>query len=374
VSAAPAQRRVRVVQVVNSLAPAGAERVTVELARRLDPDRFDVHVLVVRDGPLRAELQAAGVAVSVTGGEFDLRAPAVVARMHAQMRSFRPDIVHTHLIGADVVGRTAALLAGVPVIVSTQHDVYERPGVLAAFRRLSARRVSAVAAVSDAVVPYCLERLHMPAERVVVIPNGVDVDRVRCERAPTQGFAFGALGSLVPAKAHDTLLRAFARAELPASTRLRIAGEGPLREPLTALAEELGIAPRVDLLGQVEDVAEFFAGVDAFVHPSREEGLPLALLEAMAAGLPVIATRLPALSAALDDGAAGLLVPRDDPDALARALERVCACGPDTQRMAQTALERACELYSVDRMVEEYAALYERLLAGVFAEAVDARD
>ncbi len=357
-------RRFRVIQVVNSLAPAGAERLTTDLARTLDPEEFEVHVLVVRDGRLREYVEEAGLPLVSTGFEFDYTFPFVIARMTAYIREKQPDIVHTHMLGSDIVGRIAALFAGTPIIISTQHDTQKRRWIYRVYRRLTASMVDSTVACSEAVADFCRTQIKAPEERVVTIENGIDVERYKAGEAPwREPVTFGAVGSLIPVKGHDVLLGAFKRvaAEMP-SARLLIAGEGVEREHLEALIDEYGLADRVTLLGRVDDVVEVLKQVDVFVHPSRTEGQPLAVLEAMAAAKPIVASDIPALSETLAGGETGRLVPPDDEDALAEAMLEVASDPEAAREMGERAQRRAEENYSLDKTVGEYASLYRRLL------------
>jgi len=356
--------RIRVVQAVNSLALAGAERTTTELACALDPEQFEVHVVVVRDGPLRARLEAEGVAVHVVGGEFDWRFPLTIARTARVLRELRPMIVHTHMIGSDITGFCAARLAHVPIVLTTQHDTYHRAWRYDRFRRWSAPRLAATVAISPTVVEYCTQSLHVPASRVHVIENAVDMRRFEpavCEqrRPPT----FGAMGTLIPIKGHDTLVEAFARA-LPAmpGARLLVAGQGPLRSELEHQVRALGVADSVELLGLVADVPAFLRDVDVLVHPSRQEAFGLAIVEGMAACKPIIASDLPAIRHVLREGDAGVLVRVDDAGALASAMERVAGDLDSARELARRGFDHAREFYSRTRMADEYAALYRTLL------------
>ena len=356
--------RIRIVQVVNSLAPAGAEMLTADLARSLDPDKWDVHVLVVRDGSLRSRIEQAGLPVYRTGYAFDYTFPFALAKMVEHINRVKPHIVHTHLLGSDILGRIAALIAGTPIIVSTQHDVYQRSILYELYRRFSGRFISAQVAISDGVAVFCRNRLKTPDEKLYVIANGVDPSRFAvAETAWREPPTFGAVGSLIPVKGHEYLIDAFARVaqEIPGA-RLLIAGEGSERAALEALAEKRDISGSVELMGLVSDMPGFLAEIDVLVHSSLMEGLPLAVLEAMAAAKPVIASDIPALADLLEQGETGELVPPADSSALAQAMLEV-ARDPETARAkGRRARERVVASYSLESTVAGYAKLYDRLV------------
>lgn len=352
--------------IVNSLALAGAERATVDLACSLGSAGWDVSLLVVRDGPLRARLDAAGIPVVVTGGEFDWRWPLVVGRMLRQLRRSRPDIVHTNLIGSDIVGGIAAHLARVPIIVSTQHDSYARPAVFDLYRRWSGPRTDAVVAVAPGLVEYCVSARHVPRERVYVIPNGVDVGRFEVAHAEQRRPpVFGAVGSLIRVKGHDVLLRAFAalHAEEPGA-RLVVAGDGPERSVLVRDAEALGVGRFVGFPGTVGDIPQFLSGIDVFVQPSRQEAMPVAVLEAMAAGKAVIASDIPTLRALVSGWPEpiALLVPVDDADSLVKAMKRLLVRPDLAGRLGDAAYAMVRSEYTIERSTEAHVRLYRSLL------------
>lgn len=357
--------RIKVVHAVNSLALAGAERTTTEIVCSLDPTEFDVHVLVVRNGPLSARLAQAGVAVHVVGGEFDIRFPLTVARTVRVLRALAPSIVHTHMIGSDITAGLAARLAGVPVWLTTQHDTYHRAWPFNLFRRWSGPRLDAAVAISPSVVEYCRESLHVPAERIHVIENAVELDRfepaLRPQRRPP---TFGAIGTLIPVKGHETLIEAFAQVvtSVPGS-RLILAGQGPMLGRLKATVDRLGLAQSVEFRGLVDDIPEFLGEVDILVHPSLQEAFGLALVEGMASRKAVIASDLPAIRHVLGDGAAGLLVKPGDVGGLAEAMHRLGTDVGEARRLAEAGFRRAEAQYCGSRMAGQYAALYHLLLA-----------
>ena len=355
-----------VVQVTNSLARAGAERIAIDLARRLDPREWDVHVVVVRDGPLREYVEGEGIHLYQTGHGFDRTAVLALIKMVIYFRTMRPEIVHTHLLGSDIVGRVAALLAGVPVIVSTQHDMLPRPWHWRLYKRMTARAATTVACSSQ-VADYCRSTLKIPSGRLQKIDNGVDVDMFASAAHPRTGpVRFGAVGSLTPVKGHRILIEAFAQvvAEIP-DARLIIAGEGVEREALTRRSRELGLGDSVELRGIVHNVPELLGEIDVFVHPSLSEGLPLALLEAMAAARPCIATQVAVLPEVLGCPESGACVPPSEPGALADAMIHLAREPEVAANMGLRAQGRVRERYSIERTTGAYAELYRNLLAGV---------
>ncbi|MBN2404440.1 MAG: glycosyltransferase [Coriobacteriia bacterium] len=359
-----ATQRIRIVQVVNSLAPAGAEMLTTNLSNSLDPDKWDVHVLVVRGGQLRERIEQAGLPIYETGYAFDHTFPLALAKMVQYINAVEPCIVHTHLLGSDILGRIAAVLAGVPIIVSTQHDTYMRPLFYRWYQRYSARFITAQVAISDTVAEFCRTQLRTPEDKLHVISNGVEPSRFAAARTPWRDPpTFGAVGSLIPIKGHAYLIEAFAQvAKTIPGTRLLLAGDGSEREALQALAIKMGVSDSVHFEGMVSDIPAFLARIDVLVHPSMMEGLGIAVLEAMAAAKPVIASDIPALAEVLDGGRAGELVPSGDSDALARIMLKVIRNPQAACTMGRLAENRVINSYSLTSTVAQYSNLYSQLL------------
>jgi glycosyltransferase involved in cell wall biosynthesis len=289
------------------------------------------------------------------------------------MRRFRPDVVHTHLTKSDAVGLAAAVLAGAPARISTVHSAdprLERLPWRTAFAAIL-RCAHRVVAVSPAVREHLRRFVGLGEPRVTVIPNSVDVGRfdssfvaMRQEPPPERPRVVGIIGRLVPEKGHDDLLRAFSRIRARrGGVELEIVGEGPLRDRLERQAEELGLAAHVRFTGFVDDIAGVLRRIDVLAMPSRFEGLPLALLEGMAAALPIVAARVGGIPDAVTDGEHGLLVPAGDVPALAAAIGDLLDDRPKAILLGRTARTRAEREF--DRRVahEKVVQLYQAVLS-----------
>lgn len=356
--------KTRVLEVLASLRRAGAEQVVVSLACGLDRSRFEVEVVSLYDafpGGFEPVLEGCGIAVRHLGKRrgFD---PRMFARVREVVRDFRPDIVHTH----SYVLRYA-LTAGAPAYVHTVHNIAEKEVEWAGrlLQQFAFRRGVAAVAISD-LVAQSFRRVY-GIDPAAVIPNGIPLDRFGRESdwRERNGFASGDLlmvsvARLEPQKNPLGLLEAFAAAGVGASCRLLLAGDGSLRRETEAKAAALGIAERVRFLGARTDVAEMLAACDLFVLASDWEGSPVSILEAMASGLPVIATAVGGVPELVEDGVSGLLAPPGDAVALAAALRRLASDPEARRRFGQAGRERA-ERFGAGRMVAAYAELFERL-------------
>lgn len=360
-----------VLYLITDLDVGGAERVLLETVRRLDRRRFrPVVSSLAPAGALAREFARLGVPVRALG----MRGPADAARAAGLLRLLRRerfDILHTHLFHANVLGRLAARAAGVPVVVSTVHVAEPRRWHVL-LEGLTSGLVDRFVTVSEAVRRYMLRRAHLPAEKVLVIRNGVDPARFRLPRGRfrraegigPEEFLITTVGRLDVQKGLVYLLRAAREvAARRPEVRFLVVGEGPLRDRLLRERDALGLGERVRFLGFRRDVPRILVDSDLFVLPSLWEGLPIALLEAMAAGLAVVATDVEGVREAVTHEQEGLIVPPGDPEALAAALMRVVEDAGLRERLAASAHRRAVEEFGWEKVVAATMALYERLLS-----------
>jgi len=364
---------IRVLQIITSLGIGGAERLVVSAATGLPPARFEQAICVLTErGPLAAEAEAAGAPVFCIGEFPGLRHPLAFARLVRTIRAFRPTIVHTHLQSANLYGRLAARLAGVPIVVSTEHNVYAtKPRRYVAVERWLARRTDALVAVSGDVRQFLGDQLGVAPSAIRIVANGVAVrapspERVAALRARIgggAGFTLGTIASLTPKKGHEFLLGAVAQLrDRGVSCTLVLAGDGPERPRLEALAERLGLAGRVHFLGIVSQAADVLAAIDLFVLPSLVEGLPLALLEAMLAGTAVVATAVGGVPEVVESGVNGVLVRPANEMELADAIATL-ACSPELRaRLAARARATIERGFTESAYLESLSSLYLELL------------
>lgn len=324
-------------------------------------EEFDVAV-ACPEGDLATALRRANLPVLLVPGADRSFSGQALRSLTGLMRQWRPQIVHTH---GSLAGRVAASLVGAR-IVYTKHGLaaaeersiqLRSPGSVlkrASVRLMADRIVAVSGAVKDALVAAGAD-----AARIRVIPGGVDPADYAAVPPPVPGVV-GALGRLEPEKGFDVLLDAVA--QLPPEVRLVLGGSGLEQEALAAQVDALGLQHRVTLTGFVADVPAFLGQTGIFVLPSRSEGLGLVLLEAMAAGRPVVASRVGGIPEVVLDGETGLLVPPEDPGALADAIRRLLEDPSLAQRLGEAGRRRVEAVFSAERMAEQTAALYEELM------------
>jgi sugar transferase (PEP-CTERM/EpsH1 system associated) len=297
--------------------------------------------------------------------------PSLVLQLYRIFRRERPHIVHTHAWGTLCEGVLAARLARIPIVVHGEHGTLQLKSYQARVQRLVWQRVDRVLSVSSRLAERMSAHTGFPLDRITVIRNGVDLTRFHpVGRAaarltlglPVEGLIIGTAGRLVPVKDQASLLDAFARlkAEGIGFTGV-IAGEGPLRAELEARARANGLSDCVRFLGHRPDVERVFAALDVFVLSSRSEGLSNTILEAMASRLPIVATRVGGADELVDDGATGLLVAPESPDALSVALGRLVGDAALREAMGAAGRRRALGRFTLDRMVRTYEHLYREL-------------
>lgn len=296
------------------------------------------------------------------------------------MRDYRPSIVHTHLSKAGLLGRTAAMLASSRAIrVHTFHGTVfqgyfgaRSSNGLRWIERTLGSRTTAVIALSDRQRQELESERVCPPERIHVVPLGIDLARfgggdraaarAQLDLDPQRPLVLS-IGRLVPIKRLDRLLRAFAQAVvLVPDARLVVVGDGPEREPLTALAEDLGITSHTTFAGWSRDSQIWYAAADVVALTSHREGTPLALIEAAAASRPVVATDVGGVADIVDDGVSGYVVGADDIAAIADAIVRVLADPRHADAMGRAAFERS-DRWTADRLVGDLDRLYRDLLA-----------
>lgn len=368
--------RARILLLIKGLGVGGAERLLEAALPHLDRDRFDYRVAYML--PWKTALVPAFEAAGITVHDLKMRLPGdprALARLVALLRRERINLVHGHLPMAGIWGRVAARLAGVPHVVYTEHNVPERYALpTRVLNQLTYAMNDTVIAVSDEV-RRAIEGYSNGRPTIVTVLNAVDADTlasVPVEREAVRrefGFPSGALlvttvGNLTPKKRHAHLLAAAARVlTRHPGARFLLVGQGPLAETLRAEAQRLKLDGRLVFAGFRPDAVSLMAASDVFVLSSIHEGLPVALLEAMALGKPSVVTRVGGIPEATDE-ASSILVPPEHPEALADGIDALLASPDLRTRMGEAARRRARVRYGVPQMVQAVEAIYAGLLWG----------
>jgi len=358
---------VRIVQIAETLEVGGVERLAVSLALEQRRAGHEPYLYcLMRGGLLADKARAEGIPVRV----FDKTpgvSPRLVVRLTRQLREDAADVVHTHNPGVHPYGALAARLAGIAAVVNTRHGVTTSAGATHVERYFRATMclTGRVVCVSDHSRRVLVGQRRLPARKACVIHNGVTVSEfggsARC-RENGHGARFGTVGRLVPVKGHRILIAAFAMLlrRMP-EAHLSIAGDGPLFGEIRNDIDDLGIGARVALKGETRDVPGMLRNFDFFVCSSVSEGLPLTVLEAMAAGLPIVSTRVGGVPEVAPEGQVAWYCDPGNADDLARAMYEA-ANSADAGERGCAARAIACSRFTISHTQQEYDKLYREVL------------
>lgn len=370
----------RILHVITRLPIGGAERMLIGVLRNLDHDRFTSEVCCIQDrGELATEVEGMHIPLHALGlmrsNRFDY---LVVKALRRLIRERRIDLVHCHLYHANLYGRLAAWRERVPAIASV-HNTYIRHKWHRHFiNRLLARISFRVTAGSADVEKDILCHDHVGPEKLVRLPNCIDLDRTYSALDTSEAkerigldpanVVIGTVGRMEEQKGHAILLDAFSLLRsmpgVPAdSLRLLVVGDGRLKPATEARAARLGITDACRFPGSITHLGDVYRAIDVFVMPSLWEGLSLAMLEAMAAGLPMVATDVGGVRDVLGDNRYGLLVPPGDPVVLAQALAKLLIDPQKRCELADSGRRHVRDNYSVAYLSRQLGELYESALS-----------
>ena len=369
----PAASPLRVMHVTYKFGVGGMEVGIAKLVNGLDPARVESSICSSVPGDSLKERLRPGVRL------FELNRrrgndPKLVADLYRLFKRERPHVVHTHRWGTLLEGAIAARLAGVPYIVHGEHGTLETRGHNAWVQRRLWHRVDRVLSVSSRLAERMARDIGFPLDRITVIRNGLDLNRFQpnadkpaAKRAlgiPPDRLLIGTVGRTVPVKDHPTFLRALARVrEAGIEFTAVIAGTGPAFQDTQRLVESLNLA-EVRLLGNRDDVHEILGAFDIFVLSSTSEGLSNTIQEAMATGLPVVATNVGGADELVMEGATGILTPSGDDRAMADALVGLARDDARRGGVGRGGAGGGRAHFGIERMFRDYEEMYLSLGAG----------
>jgi glycosyltransferase involved in cell wall biosynthesis len=354
-------------QLVYSLCIGGSEKVAVEITSNLDASAFRSHVCALDlDGELAQDLASNGIPSHVMhrrGLEW-----GIFRRLYRLFKQSGIDVVHTHHFTQLFYAAIPARLAGARLI-HTEHEFfsYTQSTTARALIRPLLRLCDRMTAVGPEVRNYFVQTIGIPEHRVTVVPNGVAVQAFDYDRGTArqelgvgrEEFVIGTIGRLEPEKDQKTLLDVFRliRAKHP-NVRLIIAGDGSMAAELRAHAERVGVADATSFLGYRRDIARLLAAMDIFVLTSVREGLPISLIEAMAARRPVVASNIGSIRDLVQEDRTGLLAPAQDTAAFAAAIERLMRAPDLRQRLVEAGRDSVEASFSLPAVIGAYETLY----------------
>ncbi len=358
--------------LVYSLHTGGLENGVVNLCNRITPERFEPSVCVfLEGGALESRLEQGRIALTAVRPDASID-PTMPLRLASLLRRHHIDVLHTHSWGTLVEGVLAAKMARTPWVIHGEHGVMEERPRNVPIQRWLWSRVNQVTAVAEPLADRMASVVGYPRDRICVIPNGVDTERFQPQRTdvtalrreftlPADGLLIGTVARLVPVKNHLGVVRATAELRarnIPAV--LALAGEGPLREAIESEASKLGIAQHVHLLGNISQVERFLNALDIFVLNSNSEGMSNTMLEAMACGLPVVATSVGSNTSLAVNEESAVFVPAENDTALVETLWKLATNPTVCRELGEAARKRIEAEFSIARMVHDYESLYLR--------------
>jgi glycosyltransferase involved in cell wall biosynthesis len=367
----------RILFLSTSMGMGGADKLLLTAAETMRSHGQQVLIVSMTAlGPMGVEARSLGIPTESLEMRRGVPDPRGFVRLVRLVRSWRPDIVHSHMVHANLMARMLRLVVRVPVLISTIHNIYEGGRARMAAYRLSNRLVDHMTIVSDAAADRFVSDRIVPRRLLTVVPNGVDTERFRNVPAGTRDalrsslgltdeFVWLAVGRFEIAKDYPNMLEAFAqvRERQPRSVLLLV-GRGSLQPETEALARGRGLADAVRFLGVRHDIPEVMSSADGYVMSSAWEGMPMVLLEAAAAGLPIVATKVGGNHEVVRDRESGYLAPPRDSTALAQAMQRLMRLSPEERRtMGERGQEHVRAHYGLQRVAEQWEGLYGELLA-----------
>jgi glycosyltransferase involved in cell wall biosynthesis len=367
----------KILHLIDHMGAGGAQEILLDLLEVRSPG-METQVCALRDHilpPARRRLEAAGVPYDSLGlSKSSLNAPLAI---RSRVQTLAQDIVHAHLDFANTLGLAAALTAargGSRFVGQFDNDPkYQRPLLNRLVGRLVAPKIDAYIVLCPSIQRSASRLLGISTDRLPIIPPGINLHHFNPQGAIDQNVVqrlrggarrvLGTVARLVPQKGLDHLIDSLpVLLETEPSTRLLLVGDGPLRRALERKAENLGVSEAVSFTGHLDRVVEAYRAMDVLVLPSRYEGFGLVLAEAMAMGVPIVATNVVGIEDVVTNGSNGLLVPYGDPIALAGAALRLFEDLPLRERLVSRGHQEASSRYTREQMAARTEALYDEIL------------
>ncbi|HBO81021.1 glycosyltransferase [Cupriavidus metallidurans] len=362
----------RIMLVTTGLKVGGAEHQVILLAQAFLAMGHAVAILSLSPGR-EIDLPPGAHVVELSMRKTPAGMMRALGQARTLVRTWRPDVIHAHMVHANLFARALTRIVKCPPLVCTAHSFREGGRLRMAAYRLTDRWADITTHVSIDGRLGMIASGGVSASRIVVMPNGIDVERFRPDPAVRQatrtqlGFSADTrvllnVGRLVPEKAQDTLIRAFAQVDPAIPAHLLIAGHGALWQPLSDLVASLGLASRLTLLGQCHDIPALLNAADAFALSSNVEGLPMVLVEALACGCSVVSTDAPGVAEVVGD--LGVVVPRGDVEGLAAALTDTLRTGCGSPAVQASRRGRVLATFSIEAVARRWLSLYVGLPGG----------
>lgn len=363
----------RILFLSTSMGLGGADQQLLSAAQVLRARGHEILIVSLTPlGPMGEEARAGGLRTESLEMARGIPDPRGLYRLAKLARAWKPEVVHSHMVHANLMARALRLIAPVPVLVSTIHNIYEGGAVWMAAYRLTNGLVDHMTIISEAAAERFIGERIVPRGLLTVVPNGIDTERLsnvppgsrdslrRSMGLSDQHFAWLAVGRFEDAKDYPNMLRAFAKVrERRPSAVLLLVGRGSLQDETETLTRELGLEGVVKFLGMRNDVPVVMSGADGYVMSSAWEGMPMVLLEAAGAALPIVATRVGGNHEVVRQEETGFLAPPRDSGALGDAMLRLMALPPGERRaMGERGREHVRANYGLARVADRWQRIY----------------
>lgn len=366
----------RILFLSTSMGMGGADKLLLCAAQELRARGHEVLIISLTPlGPMGLQARSAGIPTESLDMRRGFPDPRGLARLVRRVRTWKPDVLHSHMIHSNLMARALQLLVPVPALVSTIHNIYEGGPLWMAAYRLTNGLVDQMTIVSQAACDRFVRERIVPQELLRVLPNGVDTDLFRDVPAGARAtlrqslgidreFVWLAVGRFETSKDYPNMLRAFARIrERHPHAILLLVGRGSLQAETEALTRSLGLGSAARFLGVRNDIPEIMSAADAYVMSSAWEGMPIVLLEAAAAGLPIAATRVGGNHEVVREEDGGILVPPRDSNALGQAMLRMMELPEEERRsIGERGREHVQNTYGLSRVADGWEDLYREVL------------
>lgn len=359
-------KKIKIFYVIGRLNYGGAERLLLDICRKIDKDLFDVKLISIGvGGKLKEKFIETGIEVIEVekSHKFSL---AVIKKITQIFESEKPDIVHTHLFTGDFYGGVAALNAKVPVVISTKHDILKESFWRDLLSRKIHKRLTKIIAISQAVRDFLIDYEKLSNDKIQIIYNGIDVSKFYTPSTifKSDKIVIGSIGRLSKEKGYKHLIRSLPFLKHK-NWEVLLVGDGPLKKDLQRQVMLLGLEEKVQFIGEVADVRPYLERMDIFVMPSVSEGLCLALIEAALAGKFVIATKIGGIPEIIRDQETGLLFRPKNIEQLVNLINWVIDHQHDARRMVVELQKEVLEKFDINKMIFQYQKMYQDLVKGI---------
>ncbi|MGO4108822.1 glycosyltransferase [Paenibacillus sp. YAF4_2] len=350
---------------------AGAENQVVQLCRGFKAKGCSIQIIsMIKPVAYLDELKELDVPIMTLDMQKGIPDPRALLKLRKLIKAFKPDIVHSHLVHANIMARAVRLLVRIPVLICTAHNINEGGKLREWLYRITDPLCELTTNVSQEAVNRYVAIKAAPEHKIIFVPNGINMDKfagnpddgaaIREELQLGSRYIWLAVGRFVPEKDYGNMLQSFAEVlRTKPDSALLIAGIGPERLEAEQLAETLGLAEHVQFLGIRTDIPKLMHAADGYLMSSQWEGLPIVLLEAAASALPVVTTNVGGNSEVVHDEVNGYLVPHSDSRRLAAAMDKLMSLTPDERtRMGESGRQYVEKHYNMDYIIERWEQIY----------------